>query len=69
MPKNTAHKKPKTIKSITKRFKITKKGKVIKRTDSQNHFNAKAPGKITRKRRRNLELAAPDAKSIKRVMQ
>ncbi|PIW95464.1 50S ribosomal protein L35, partial [Candidatus Kuenenbacteria bacterium CG_4_8_14_3_um_filter_39_15] len=40
--------KSKTIKSFSKRFKITKSGKVKKIKQSQNHFNAKATGKATR---------------------
>jgi ribosomal protein L35 len=31
----------KTTKSYTKRFKITKNGKIISRKPGQNHFNAK----------------------------
>ncbi len=32
----------KTNKSYTKRFKVTKTGKVLARKPGQNHFNAKA---------------------------
>ncbi len=60
--------KQKTIKSITKRFKVTKRGKVLKRTDSQNHFNAKEKGKTTRLKRRKLTLAKSDARVIKRII-
>ena len=31
----------KTTKSYTKRFKITKNGKILSRRPGQNHFNAK----------------------------
>ena len=31
----------KTTKSYTKRFKITKNGKILSRKPGQNHFNAK----------------------------
>lgn len=32
----------KTNKSLTKRVKITRTGKMLKRSSGQNHFNAKA---------------------------
>lgn len=34
----------KTNKSLTKRLKITKKGKILARKPGQNHFNARASG-------------------------
>jgi len=40
-------------KAVSKRFKVTKTGKVIKRTAGQDHFNSRDPGKITRKKRRD----------------
>jgi ribosomal protein L35 len=33
----------KSKKSLLKRLKITKNGKILGRTPGQNHFNAKAP--------------------------
>ena len=61
-------KKQKTIKSIAKRFKITKTGKVKKIRDKQNHFNAKASGKQSRNKRRTLTLSVSDAKIIKKII-
>ena len=61
-------KKQKTIKAISKRFKVTKTGKVLKRKDGQNHFNAKATGKHTRNKRKNLTLSKADAKVIKKII-
>lgn len=60
--------KQKSIKAISKRFKITKTGKVIKKADSQNHYNAKAKGKQTRHRRKNVNLSHSDAKVIKKLI-
>ena len=60
--------KAKTIKSISKRFKITKSGKIKKVKDSQNHFNAKETGKKTRNKRKHLTLSHSDAKVIKRII-
>ena len=61
-------KKLKTIKSFSKRFKITKSGKVKKIKQGQNHFNAKDSGKATRNKRQNLTLSNSDAKIIKNLI-
>lgn len=37
----------KTKKSLTKRIKITKSGKLLARKPGQNHFNAKRSGRKT----------------------
>ena len=34
----------KTNKSVTKRLRLTKKGKIVSRAPGQNHFNAKNTG-------------------------
>lgn len=59
----------KTIKSIAKRFKITKRGKVLKRAVGQDHFNARESGNVTRYKRRdqqvkNLALARTIKKAL-----
>ena len=60
--------KQKTRKIITKRFKITKKGKVIRRKAFARHLNAKK----TRKRKRNLKKTTlvdkVHARKIKKIM-
>ena len=61
-------KKSKTIKSIAKRFKTTKSGKVIKRKCGQNHLNAKETGKTTRQKRNDPNLAEASAKNIKKLL-
>ncbi|OGM03005.1 50S ribosomal protein L35 [Candidatus Woesebacteria bacterium GWA1_41_8] len=43
--------KVKTRKSITKRFKVTKTGKVLRRQSFRGHLNAKK----SKKRKRNLK--------------
>lgn len=60
--------KTKTIKAITKRFKATKTGKILKRKAGQNHLNAKESGNITRKKRQDINLATSDAKEIKKLI-
>jgi ribosomal protein L35 len=49
----------KTNKSYTKRFKVTKKGKVLARAKGQNHFNAKESGRtgLSKKRTQKVNLS------------
>ena len=49
---------PKTNKSLTKRIKITKNGKLVARKPGQNHFNAKAPRshQLDEKRTKQIKL-------------
>ncbi|NMC51207.1 50S ribosomal protein L35 [Candidatus Kuenenbacteria bacterium] len=61
--------KQKTIKSLSKRFKLTKNGKIIKPKDSRNHFNAKSSGQKKRNRKVDLTLAETDAKVIRKIIQ
>jgi len=42
----------KTRKAITKRFKITKTGKILRRQSGLNHYRAKKTGQYKRKKRR-----------------
>ncbi len=49
--------KIKTKKAISKRFKVTKNGKVLKRTDGQDHFNARQTGKKKRNKRSDNSMA------------
>lgn len=58
----------KTRKSITKRFKITKTGKVMRRAIGTNHYLAKKSGKKIRQNRRWIELSKEDAKKIKQLL-
>jgi large subunit ribosomal protein L35 len=59
--------KIKTHKSISKRFKVTKTGKVIKRTSGQGHFNSREPGSVTRAKRRDTEMSQSYQKTIKQL--
>ncbi|OIO46362.1 MAG: 50S ribosomal protein L35 [Parcubacteria group bacterium CG1_02_39_15] len=58
----------KTRKSISKRFKITKTGKVLRRATGQDHFRAKKSGKKVRQSRKWVRLAKAEAKKIKRLL-
>jgi large subunit ribosomal protein L35 len=61
-------KKAKTRKSITKRFKFTKSGKVLRRAAGQDHYRAKKTGKQRRHMRKWKSLSKPDAKKIKKLL-
>ena len=58
----------KTRKSISKRFKITKNGKVQRKLIGQDHFRSKKTGKKKRKIRKWVAVSKPEAKKIKRII-
>ncbi|MFH1575485.1 MAG: 50S ribosomal protein L35 [Candidatus Nealsonbacteria bacterium] len=58
----------KTRKSILKRFKITKNGKILRRPVGINHYLAKKTGQRTRKNRKWVAVLMPDAKKIKKLL-
>lgn len=60
--------KLKSIKKISKRFTLTKNGKVKSRMTGQDHFNGRNTGKQTRNKRRDSEFN-PDAASTKTLKQ
>ena len=57
--------KQKTKKAVAKRFRVTPSGNVLKRYAGQDHFNARNPGKITRKKRRDVSLSKDFHKTVK----
>ena len=58
----------KTRKSIKKRFKITKTGKVLRRLTGQDHFQAKKSGKRKRQGRKWVRVPDHLAKKIKKLL-
>ena len=60
--------KHKVRKAITKRFKITKSGKILRRPTGQDHYLAKKSGKKTRNMRKWIELSKPEVKMIKKLL-
>ena len=60
--------KLKTRKSIAKRIKITKKGKVLKKKAGQDHFNARESGKVKRNKRRMTKISKANTKNLKRQL-
>ena len=60
--------KLKTSKSARKRFKVSSKGKMQRRSVHMNHFNAKYGGAIKRRKHSPKSLAVPNEKDIKNLM-
>ena len=60
--------KQKTRKSLTKRFRITKKGKVLRRQAFRRHLKASKSKKRLRNLKKIIELKGPMAKKIKKVL-
>ena len=58
----------KTRKSLTKRFKFTKTGKILRRVSGLNHYRAKKSGKKIRMSKRWVELSKGEAKKIKKLI-
>jgi len=60
--------KLKTRKSILKRFKITKTGKILRRPTGLDHYLAKKSGKKKRLSRKWVKVSRPEAKKIKKLI-
>jgi len=60
--------KVKTRQSLSKRFRITKKKKVIKRSTGQDHFNARESGNQKRQKKSDRLMAGKDAKNIRKLL-
>lgn len=58
----------KTNKSIAKRFKVTKKKKVLHRVCGQDHFNARESGKTTKNKRGKRSLSKGFSKTVKKYI-
>lgn len=56
--------KLKTKKSLIKKVKVTKNGKVLARHSGQNHYNTRETGNFKRKKRRDKRLFKTDEKNI-----
>lgn len=60
--------KQKTRKSLTKRFRITKKGKVMRGQGFRRHLNAKKSSKRKRRLGKVIETKKTYAKKIKKAL-
>lgn len=58
----------KTKKALTKRFKVTKTGKILRRLSGQDHYRAKKSGQARRKGRKWITVAKSEIKKIKRFL-
>lgn len=58
----------KTNKTIAKRIKLTRRGKVIKRKAGQDHFNGKESGKSRRNKRRDVKMTKTVVKGLKALL-
>jgi len=58
----------KTKKAILKRFKITRRGKILRRAVGQDHNLAKKSGKKRRQKRKWVKLSKSEAKRIRRLI-
>jgi len=58
----------KTRKSVTKRFKFTKTGKILRRRSGQDHSLAKKTGKRRRAGRKWIRVSKSEIKKIKRLL-
>jgi len=60
--------KIKTHKAASKKVKVTKRKKVIKRATGQNHYNSKETGKVGRDKRNDARLFKADEKNVLRAL-
>ncbi|HCM36591.1 MAG: 50S ribosomal protein L35 [Candidatus Wildermuthbacteria bacterium RIFCSPLOWO2_02_FULL_47_9c] len=60
--------KQKTKKAITKRFRITPTGKILRRPAGQDHYLAKQSPKKRRRLRKWIELSPAEAKVIRKLL-
>ena len=60
--------KAKTRKSLVKRFKITKSGKVMRRAAGQDHLLSKKSSQKKRSLKKMVEMSPSEAKIIKKLL-
>jgi large subunit ribosomal protein L35 len=60
--------KAKTRKSLSKRFKITKSGKVLRRAVGQDHLLSKKSSKKKRALKKLIEVEPSQAKKIRKLL-
>jgi len=60
--------KVKTHQATAKRFKVTGQGKLLKRTAGQDHFNSRETSTVTRRKRRDTELAKVNLPAVRKLI-
>ncbi|MCK9446370.1 50S ribosomal protein L35 [bacterium] len=60
--------KAKTRKSLVKRFKVTKSGKVMRRAVGQDHLLSKKSSQKKRSLKKMIEMSPSEAKIIRKIL-
>ncbi|MFH1111851.1 MAG: bL35 family ribosomal protein [Patescibacteria group bacterium] len=60
--------KKKTHQATAKRFKISARGKFLKRTAGQDHFNARESGNTTMGKRRDSTIAKVNVRALRKLI-
>lgn len=60
--------KLKTNKTLSKRLRLSKSKKLIRRKAGQDHFNARETGKTARNKRRDLTIAKSFDRNLRRAL-
>lgn len=60
--------KLKTNKTISKRFRVTRTGKVLKCKCGGGHFNARESGNVTRAKRKPVEISGSYHRAVKEAI-
>jgi len=55
-------------KSVSKRIKITKRGKLVRRQMAQDHFKSKHPGRRNRSKRKEVLVKRVDIKTFAKYL-
>lgn len=58
----------KTHKALSKRIKLTRTGKMIKRKAGQDHFNSRESGNTTRNKRTDVKMTSSVRKAVKSML-
>jgi ribosomal protein L35 len=58
----------KTHKSVSKRLKVTKNGKIMMRAGGQGHFNSRESGKTTLNKRRDTKMSDAMRRNLKALL-
>ncbi|MDP3963833.1 MAG: 50S ribosomal protein L35 [bacterium] len=58
----------KTNKSVSKRFKLTRKGKLMRKHSAVNHFNARRSKKNMRQKRKSFAYATVNDRAVKQYL-
>ena len=60
--------KLKTKNLVKKRVKVTGKKKVMIRRGGQDHFNSRESSKVTKNKKRDIEISSANVKTVKKLL-